>query len=217
MARLRGLPPGRAGQMWLQHRLAVAGRGAELLDQKLRILHEEGQRLALLTRRTGAAWDAAHREAETWLLRAVLLTGERGVRLASRPPSTEVELAWTHNMGTSYPVEARVTIAEVPSSAPPAASAALVSARAAYERAAEAAAQHAAAQAAERILAAEEAAVRHRLRALTAHWIPRLGSELAQMRLALEEQERADALRRRWAQAATGAQATADRAGRGER
>ncbi len=203
MARLRNVPPGRAGHLWLQHRLVVARRGAELLDQKLRILHEESQRLSLLTERTGAAWAASLREAETWLLRAVILTGERGVRLASRAPSALVEVSWTHQMGVRYPGEVTLTVPPVPAAAPPAASAALVGARVAYERALDAAVQHAAAQAAARLVAAEEGATRRRLRALTRHWIPRLTEEMAQTLLTLEEQERTDALRLRWAQPAT--------------
>ena len=41
MSTVRRVPPGRAGRLWLQHRLAVAQRGADLLDQKLRILRSE--------------------------------------------------------------------------------------------------------------------------------------------------------------------------------
>lgn len=198
--RLRRVPPGRAGQIWLQHRLAVAERGAELLDEKLRILHGEAQRLALLTERTGAAWSAAHREAETWLLRAAVLVGERGLRLAAPPASTQVTLTWTHAMGATYPAEATLSFPTAPGTAVPAGSAALVAAARAYRRAADAAVQHAVAQAAAAIVAAEEAATRHRLRALTTHWIPRLSGVLADTQLALEEQEHADALRLRWAQ-----------------
>lgn len=118
--RLRRVPPGRAGQIWLQHRLAVAERGAELLDEKLRILHGEAQRLALLTERTGAAWSAAHREAETWLLRAAVLVGERGLRLAAPPASTQVTLTWTHAMGATYPAEATLSFPTAPGTAVPA-------------------------------------------------------------------------------------------------
>lgn len=202
MARLRNLPPGRAGHLWLQHRLLTARRGAELLDQKLRILREESQRLALLTERTSAWWANALRDADLWQLRAVTLVGERGVRLAARLPETQVVLTRTQQMGVTYPAEATVRVPEVVPSAPPAASAALLAARKAYERAADAAAQHAVAESAAAILAMEEAATRHRLRALTTHWIPWLVDELAHSVLTLEEQERADSLRLRWVKAA---------------
>ena len=89
-ARLRGLPPGRAGRMWLARRLAVAERGADLLEHKLRILVAEEQSFALLAERTQAEWEAAVRELDRWMLRAALLSGERGLRLASDGADAEV-------------------------------------------------------------------------------------------------------------------------------
>jgi len=201
VARLRSVPPGRAGQVWLQHRLSVARRGADLLDQKLRILHGESLRLSLLAERTGADWAAAQREATTWLVRAALLTGERGLRLAALDGDAEVRIGWAHTMGVSYPDSAEVTVPTPSPQVLPGSSAALHAARDAHRRALDAAAQHAVAVAAGRIVAAEVTATRHRLRALTAHWIPRLGAALAETRLSLEEQEHEDAVRRRWAQA----------------
>ena len=208
MARLRSVPPGRAGQVWLQHRLAVAERGADLLDQKLRILHGESLRLRLLTERTGATWTAAHHEAHTWLVRAALLSGERGLRLAAPDDDADVRIAWTHTMGASYPVSADVVVPSPSPHALPATNTALVAARQAYRQATDAAVQHAVAQAALRIVEAEEAATRHRLRALTTHWVPWLTSALAATRLGLEEQEHEDAVRLRWVHANAGAAAT---------
>ncbi len=208
MAGLRRVPPGRAGQVWLQHRLAVAERGADLLDQKLRILHGEALRLRLLTERTGATWTAAQREAHTWLVRAALVAGERGLRLAALDADADVRIAWTHTMGGTYPVSADVALRPPPPHALPPASAALVAAREAYVRATDAAVQHAVAQAALRIVAAEEAATRRRLRALTTHWAPQLTSALAATRLALEEQEHEDAVRLRWVHANAGVAGT---------
>lgn len=48
-----GVPPGRAGRLWLRRRLAAAERAVELLERKLRILRAEQDRLALLAQRTG--------------------------------------------------------------------------------------------------------------------------------------------------------------------
>ena len=47
MAKLLHMPPGRAGRLWLQHRLSTAQHGADLLDHKLGILRTEREQLAL--------------------------------------------------------------------------------------------------------------------------------------------------------------------------
>lgn len=199
MATLRRLPPGRAGRLWLKHRLTVAQRGSELLDQKLRILRGERRRLGLLVGRTGAAWDAASREAETWLLRSVLLGGQRAVRLARNGEPASVEITWAQLMGVRYPAEATCAVPEPEPAAPPASNAALVAAREAHRRALEAAVQHAVAEAAVRVLESEEAATRRRHHAIEDRLLPRLREALAQVQLGIEEQEHADAVRLRWA------------------
>ena len=50
------MPPGRAGRLWLTRRLAVARRGADLLDRKLRILLSETARLRDAAARTATEW-----------------------------------------------------------------------------------------------------------------------------------------------------------------
>lgn len=199
MTTVRRVPPGRAGRLWLKHRIAVAERGADLLDQKLRILRGEQQRLALLTARTGAAWEAASREADTWLLRAVLLGGQRGVRLAHDSGPARVEVTWAHLMGVHYPVEATCTVPEPSATAAPPGNAALFVAVEAHRRALQVAVQLAVAEAAVRAVEAEEAATRRRLRAIEDRWVPRLQEALAQVQLGIEEQEHAEAVRLRWA------------------
>jgi V/A-type H+/Na+-transporting ATPase subunit D len=57
--------------------------------------------------------------------------------------------------------------------------------------------QHAAATEALRVLEAEALATRYRPRAIEDRWIPRLEQALAEVTLALEEQELADAARLR--------------------
>lgn len=201
MPRVRHLPPGRAGRTWLQRRLAVAERGADLLDQKLRLLHAERQRLSVLAQRTGEAWEAAAQAADEWLLRGALLGGQRGIRLATAPGTVDVEVAWTYLMGVRYPSEVRCTpVLSEPGTAPPD-NAALAAARDAHRRAVEAAARHAAAAAAVRVLEVEEVATRRRLRAIEGRWMPRLQQALAQIQLGLEEQEHAEGVQLRWAAA----------------
>jgi V/A-type H+-transporting ATPase subunit D len=201
MPRLRHLPPGRAGRTWLLRRLAVAEHGADLLDQKLRLLHAERQRLSVHAQRTGETWQAAARVADTWLVRAALLGGQRGIRLATAPATAEVQVTWTDLMGVRYPSEVRCTAAPSDPGAAPPDNAALVAAAEAHRRAVEAAAGHAAAAAAVRVLEAEEVATRRRLRAIEDRWIPRLQRALEQIQLGLEEQEHAEGVQLRWAAA----------------
>jgi V/A-type H+/Na+-transporting ATPase subunit D len=192
--RLR-VPPGRAGRLWLRGRLAVARHGLDLLDRKLRILRGEQERLALLTQRTGDEWEQACRQAETWLLRAALLGGQRSLRLATGGPPAGVTVAWRDTMGIRYPAEATC---DAPGQAsPPPGGAALERAAAAHRAALAAAARHAAASAALRTVDAEVAATSQRLRAIQDRWIPRLRATLAQVELDLDELEHADAARLR--------------------
>jgi V/A-type H+-transporting ATPase subunit D len=182
----------------LTHRLAIARRGADLLDHKLRILRVESQRLALLAGRTSAAWVAANRDADLWLHRAELLGGQRAVRLARDGVPADVQIAWAQSMGVRYPAEATCTLPPVSTASPPG-NAAIPAAREAFRRALEAAVQQAVAEAAVEVVRLEEAATRRRLRAIEERWIPRLDAALAETQLALDEQEHADGVRLRWA------------------
>ena len=192
-------PPGRAGRLWLQRRLATAQQGADLLDHKLHILRTERERLALKHERTSTAWEAASREATTWLLRGVLLGGERSVRLSSGHALADVEIAWEQPMGVRYPAEATCAVPEPAADSAPMSNAALVTARECHRRALQAAVEHAVVEAAVQVLEAEERATRRRLRAIEERWIPRLREALAEVQLKLEEEEHADGVRLRWA------------------
>ena len=199
MARLRRVPPGRAGRLWLQHRLAVAERGAALLEQKLRILRAEADRRAAVAEGTARVWEHASTEAAGWLERAALLGGESAVRPDGGVPTAEVDISWTWTMGVRHPDVAVCTAPRPGPADPPAANAAVAEAREAHRRALDAAAQHAVAEAAVRLLRAEEVATRQRLRAVEDRWLPLLRESLHASELALEEQEHADGIRLRWA------------------
>ena len=82
--------------------------------------------------------------------------------------------------------------------------------RQAHATALTAAVQYAAAAEALRVIEAEALATRHRLRGIEDRWIPRLEHALAEVTLALEEQELADAVRLRlaWRRAAGGRDVT---------
>ena len=195
------VPPGRSGRPWLAHRLALARRGAEVLDQKRRVLLAEVQRSSELVRATRARWEEAQREATRWLSRAVLLGGERQLRLAAGyvTEAADVRIGWRHSMGVVFPGEADVRVPELPDLSALGMSAALLEAGASHRRAVEAALRYAAAQVAHRRLSEELRLTVRRLRATEKRWIPLHEQALATLELVLDEGEREDAARTRWA------------------
>jgi V/A-type H+-transporting ATPase subunit D len=182
-------------------------RGADLLEKKLRILRTEHQRLVQAEEACSDAWRERLREAETWLLRGLVLSGEHALHSAAAGLApADVTVGWTASMGVRHPSGISCTVpARAPGAAVPG-NTALVHAEAAYRRAVRAAAEHACARAAARIVGAEVTSTSQRVRALRRHWIPRLPEALAQADLTLEQSEHEDSVRRRWAaQVATGA------------
>ncbi len=175
-ARLRGLPPGRAGRMWLARRLAVAERGADLLERKLRILVAEEQSFALLAERTQGEWEAAVRELDRWMLRAALLSGERGAAAGLRRRRRRgATIEWRQTMGVRYPARSACRLPERVPTEPAPANTALVHAAAAAERAVRAGADHAVAATALIAVRAEIGSTRRQLRAVRDRWIPAAG------------------------------------------
>lgn len=199
MTAVRGQPPGRAGLMWLQHRLLLADRAASRLDQKLRLLRTEQVAFALLRERSGQAWEQACRDAEAWLLRAALVGGQEGVRAPAGQPPAEVSITWTNALGTSYPARGTCSTPEPDPRLATVGPAAMVEAAAAYRRALQAATEHAVATTAARAIDAEVTMTQQRLRGLQDRWVPRLTTALAELRLRLDEAELAEHIRLRWA------------------
>lgn len=186
------VPPGRAGRLWLVRRLGTARTGAGLLDRKLQLLQAELTRRQAAAELTAQRWDSCQEDARVQLLRAALLGGQRAVRLAAGGYA-DVTIRYAATMGIRYPAAA-VCTAPAPATWE---GAVLAQARRAHQEALAAAAEHAAATAALRVIEAETAATRYRLRAIRERWIPRLESALAEVTLAIEEQEQADAARLR--------------------
>jgi V/A-type H+-transporting ATPase subunit D len=199
MAELRGIPPGRAGRLWLESRLAAGRSAADLLDRRLRLLLGEQERFRRLEERTGERWRAAWRLADEWALRAAVLSGPRelGQCVADQPAT--VAIAWDAVMGVRFPARAVCRPAQLSTQDRGPGSAALVRTMAAVTEAVQAAADHAAAAAARATIEAEVAANRRRLRAVTHRWLPQLETALASLKRAMEETERAETLRLRWA------------------
>ncbi|MGG7569311.1 V-type ATP synthase subunit D [Streptomyces sirii] len=192
--------PSRAARLRLRHSLDVALRGADLLEQKLRILRRRHQLLLQAERSSAERWHEQLREAETWLLRGLLLGGEQALAAAAAGlGSAAVVVEEASTMGVRYPAGTRCVIPDRPPTSAAPGNTALVRAEAAYRDAVRAAAEYAAARAATRIVGGELLSTRQRVRALRRHWIPRLEQSLARVGLALEQSEHEDAVRRRWA------------------
>jgi V/A-type H+/Na+-transporting ATPase subunit D len=194
------VPPGRAGRLWLDRRLQAARRGADLLDRKLRILEAELGTRRLQAQATQEEWERCSAAAEQWMLRAVLLGGQRAIRLAAEDSVAEVRIAYTVTAGVRHPVSGTCVIP------PPAgwAGSATAEARRAHRAALAAAVAHAAEAAALRLIEAEVTVTRYRLRAIRDRWIPRLEQARAEIMFALDELERADQARLRRAMTGPG-------------
>jgi V/A-type H+/Na+-transporting ATPase subunit D len=194
------VPPGRAGRLWLDRRLQAARRGADLLDRKLRILEAELDARRAPAQAARREWERCCADAEKWLLRAALLGGQRGIRLASEDSVTDVRIAYTVTAGVRHPVSATCAIPPPTGWAGPATS----EARRAHQAALAAAVAHAAEAAALRLIEEEVAVTRYRLRAVRDRWIPRLEQARAEIMFALDELERADQARLRRAMTGPG-------------
>jgi V/A-type H+/Na+-transporting ATPase subunit D len=194
------VPPGRAGRLWLRHRLDIARRGAEVLDQKHRALLALQMELAPRLEEARVRFEEAAREAPAWLDRAATLSGERRVRLAllhaGAPATTRLE--WRNTLGVVHPSACRVDLPGRVDVAALGGSAALEIAAGAHRRAVEAAAAYAVLRLAHARVAAELAATVRRARAIDRRWIPEHRGALAALELSLEESEREEAARTRW-------------------
>ncbi|MFE9924842.1 V-type ATP synthase subunit D [Streptomyces sp. NPDC005774] len=200
MTGIRRTPPGRAGRLRLRHSLDVAERGADLLEQKLRVLRSEHQRLLSMEEQAAQEWHALLSEAEIWLLRGLLLGGEQALDSAAEGIGhSEVTVHWTTYMGVRHPGTVSLSVPTRPPTAATPANTALVHAEEVYGRAVRAAAEYAAAHVAAEAVGAEVISSRHRVRALRRHWIPRLREAIDRADLALEQAEHEDGVRRRWA------------------
>jgi V/A-type H+-transporting ATPase subunit D len=195
---IRGLPPGRAGRLWLERRIGVARRAADVLDRRLRILAAHQARLEADAGSAEVGWRARHTEAETWLLRVAVLGQRRGIRTAAADrPEAEVELGREVIAGVTYAVLVRFTVGEPEPSAAPAATAAADPAARACAAALEAAVRYALTDAAARAVRTEAEQTRVRRRAVEDRWLPRLEERLHTVNAELDEQERAEAASQR--------------------
>jgi len=187
---------GRAGRMRVERRLQTARHGAELLNRKQQILAEELDRLELQCDALRELWERLSATATVWLRRAVALDGLESIGQATPVDVTTVTLTWGGSMGLRYPVDARCNLAIQP---PCGGSSALSYAVASYRHAVSAGVHYAAVRRGLVILTDELAQTRLRQHSIENRWIPRLESELDHLRHTLDEQEREESLRVRWA------------------
>ncbi|MFW6092213.1 MAG: V-type ATP synthase subunit D [Actinomycetota bacterium] len=193
---------GRAGRLRLRRRLDVANRASELLDRKQRILTGQLDRMELESRRTGDEWRDAAAEAATWLQRSAALDGQRGLTAAAPVAAASVAVEYAEAMGVRYPVHATARPPDEPGRS---GSSALGFAVAGHRRALAAAVRHAATLRAHALLTAELEHTRARQRAIENRWIPRLEDELHTLEAQLDEMDREENVRVRWAAERLGA------------
>ena len=189
-------PTGRSGRLRLEHQLNAARRGAELLERKRRILSGEVSRLRLLTARTETDWRDLAQQAATWLVRSQALDGAQRLADVGARERAELLVQWHTAMGVVYPADAVVHHA---SSHPTGGSSALVMADRVHRAALDTAARHAAALRALALVGAELESTRLRQQAIERRWVPRLEGQLARLAMQLDELEREENLRMRWA------------------
>jgi V/A-type H+-transporting ATPase subunit D len=181
-------------------RLVVARRTAEVIDEQRTVLMTRLSEAAHEERSARETWDAAAREADRWLARAVLPGGGRqldvGISFVTHP--AEVKVAWATVMGVTLPVDGVVSRAAGPDMVVLGAGSALVLAAEAHRRALEAAVIHAVADERRRRLETQLRRTVRRLRALQKRWIPMQESMLRELHATLEEGERGESTRMRW-------------------
>ncbi|MFG2884178.1 V-type ATP synthase subunit D [Streptomyces sp. NPDC048297] len=198
-AHARRVPTGRAGRLRLRRSLGTARRGADLLEHKLRLLLDRERAERRAAEEAYRVWRDRLAEADVWLVRGVLLGGERALAEAVLADRAFVDVEWDALMDVRHPATVAWTAPVRSPAEPTPSNTALAHAESSYLAAVPAAAEHAARTAAARLLSAEAERTAQRVRALRRHWIPQLENELSAVELALEEAEHEEAVRRRWA------------------
>lgn len=189
-------PPGRAGRTWLRGRLETAQRGMQLMQRRHDLLRREERRLATLESMTRAEWDQRCRTAERWMARALVLGGREALTRGNVERTTVATVRWQSSMGVTSPGEVVTQLGPAPELTGPAA---LGPAALGYRDAIDAAVQHAASAAALIQVRAELESTGRRLRAIRDRLVPRLEEALRTLELQLDEIEREEILRARWA------------------
>ena len=194
-------PPGRAGRLWLMHRLEVAERGYEVLDQKRRALMREEERSRPLAVEAEREWAELAADARRWLVRSAILAGDRPIGLARfyAGAPARLEVAWRNTLGVVHPSAATVVLPSARETDAFVGTSALVRCAEAHRLALEAAARLAVARTSHERVQAELARTIRRLQAIERRWLPYHREALSSLELRLDEDEREEAVRLRWA------------------
>lgn len=194
------VPPGRAGRIWLVHRLATARRGAQLLDRKRQALLRQQASIRQEATDARRVWEDAAARVDAWSRRTWMLDGPERLELLTRHVTGPVtfDLSWSNLMGARLPSAGELIVPDPPPFSALGGSSAAVLLAEACREAAGAAARHATAQRALAEVSAELARAARRLRALQERWIPEHEQALARLDLALDESQREQAARVRW-------------------
>lgn len=194
-------PPGRAGRLWLMHRLEVAARGHDVLDEKRQALLREEERSRARANEAERDWAESAAEARRWLVRAATLAGERPVRLARHYAGgpARVDITWRNTLGVVHPAAATLSMPPRRRSDAFIGTSALVQCAEAHRRALDAAVQLAVARTSHERVQAELARTIRRLQAIERRWLPQHRRALSSLELRLDEEEREEAVRLRWA------------------
>jgi V/A-type H+-transporting ATPase subunit D len=195
------IPPGRAGRQWLAARIATAEHARDLLEQKRAVLLSAERDAAVRAAAATAHWHACAAGAGRWLERSAMLDGERPRRLAQAhagPPATTC-FTWRTTMGVAVPADASAALPPPVDTALLPGGAALTSTISAHREALAAALSAAVENAAHQRLAAELVATVRRVRAIESRWLPVHEQSLAALEQALDENDRAEGARIRWA------------------
>lgn len=184
----------RAARLRLMRQLDLARHATELLHGKEQALQRERVRLAGHADRARTEWTRGAEEAATWLQRARCLgAGDELTALALRGPRpARLTIRWRASMGITYPDSVDCT----PNTQRDLAStAALGPGIKAHHAALVAAATHASTVTALARLDDELAGTRRRRRAIDERLVPRLETQLSELDIHLDEQDREEALR----------------------
>jgi V/A-type H+-transporting ATPase subunit D len=195
------VPPGRAGQVWIRRRLETARRGIDILARKQRLLAVERELREPQAAAARTAWTDACAEAELWCARALRIGHEHQIPMVAAhldaPASITVD--WRNVMAVSIPESARCELPDLALASASGGSSATDRAVDALADAVEKAAAHATVQRALVNIDAELLQTRRRLRLLERRRRPQLERALRESRERLEQSEREDTLRLRWA------------------
>jgi V/A-type H+-transporting ATPase subunit D len=195
------VPPGRAGQVWLRRRLATARHGIDILSRKQRLLADERDRRLPQAAIARAAWVEACTEAERWCSRSLRVGHRNQIALISAQiqAAATVSVDWHNVMAVAIPGEATCEFPDFGLAGASGGSSATDLAVVALAEAVSKAAEHAAIQRALTNIDAELLQTRRRLRLLERRRVPQLEQALHASRERLEQSEREDILRLRWA------------------